>query len=241
LIDEADAHRQRVVREQYERITGEVPADERPESVVSSLVTWLYAHDGSSKEIVDRVSVEFEGVTIDDLYDLFETAWEGGSFSEEELVNPSVVQQAERYNRARRLLEAAGSEASLWSQLRDASSRLEKEYPNHPVTSDVEETLSRSQPPNVDEVEQLLDEAENPFEINKRLTELAEELQAEYPGHKTTEMVVDAAEREEELDDGRVSELIEESERLLEDVNKQLRQIREEIDDLKDGSVLLIK
>jgi hypothetical protein len=241
LIDEADAHRQRVVREQYERITGETSTDEEPESVVSSLVTWLYAHDGSSKEIVDRVSVEFEGVTIDDLYDLFETAWEGGSFSEEELVNPSVVQQAERYNRARRLLEAAGSEASLWSQLRDASSRLEKEYPNHPVTSDVEETLSRSQPPNVDEVEQLLDEAENPFEINKRLTELAEELQAEYPGHKTTEMVVDAAEREEELDDGRVSELIEESERLLEDVNKQLRQIREEIDDLKDGSVLLIK
>ena len=241
LIDEADAHRQRVVREQYERITGETPPDEEPESVVSSLVTWLYAHDGSSKEIADRVSVEFEGVTIDDLYDLFETAWEGGSFSEEELVDPSVVQQAERYKRARRLLESAGSEASLWSQLRDSSSRLEEEYPNHPVTSDVEETLSRSQPPNVDEVEQLLDEAENPFEINKRLTELAEELQAEYPGHKTTEMVVDATEREEELDDGRVSELIEESERLLEDVNKQLRQIREEIDDLKDGSVLLIK
>jgi len=64
--------------------------------VVSSLATWLYAHDGSSKETADRVAVEFDGVTIDDLYELFETAWNGDSFSEEDLVDPTVVQQAKR-------------------------------------------------------------------------------------------------------------------------------------------------
>jgi len=101
-VNEADAHRRTVVREQYERITGESPADEEPESVVSSLATWLYAHDGSSKETADRVAaVEFDGVTIDDLYELFETAWNGDSFSEEDLVDPTVVQQAKRYKRAR--------------------------------------------------------------------------------------------------------------------------------------------
>jgi len=34
-VNEADAHRRTVVREQYERITGESPADEEPERVVS--------------------------------------------------------------------------------------------------------------------------------------------------------------------------------------------------------------
>jgi len=241
LIDEADAHRQRVVREQYERITGETPADKEPESVVSSLSTWLFAHDGSSKETADRVSIEFEGVTIDDLYDLFETAWDGGSFSEEELVDPTVVQQAERYAKARRLLDTSGSEASLWSQLRDASRRLEEEYPNHPVTSDIEETLSRSQPPSVEEVQRLLEEAENPFRVDERLDELANELRAEHPDHDVTKEVVNAVEGQRQLADERVGELIEKAEKVLEGEDKQLRRLREMMDDLEDGAVVVVK
>ena len=237
-IDEADAHRRTVVREQYERITGELPPDEEPESVVSSLVTWLYAHDGSSKETADRVAVEFDGVTIDGLYDLFETAWDGDSFSEEDLVDPTVVQQAKRFERARRLLEASGSETSLWSQLREASERLEEEYPNHPVTIDVSETLSRSQPPSTEDVEQLLNEAENPFKIDERLEELADELQSEYPDHDLTEEVVEAVAGTSPPSKERVGELIEEAEQLL---DGQLRQIRETMDELPDGSVVLIE
>lgn len=113
LIEEAYAHRQRVVQKQYERIAGETPADKELESVVIGLSTWLSAHDVGSKETADQVAVEFEGVTVDDLYDLFETAWDGGSFSEAELVDPVVVQQAERYAKARRLLNTSDSEASL--------------------------------------------------------------------------------------------------------------------------------
>jgi len=240
LIDEADAHRQRIVREQYERITGETPTDDEPESVVSILVTWLYAHDGSSKKTADRATVEFEGVTIDDLYDLFETAWEGDSFSEEELVDPTVVRQAERYARARWLLEASGSEASLWSRLRDTSKRLEEEYPNHPVTSNVEETLSRSQPPSVDEVERLLDEAENPFKVDERLAELADELQAEYPAHELTAEVVDTVEDGSPPSDERIAQLIEDAEQLLRGMDEQLRRLRETMDNLEDGSIVLV-
>jgi len=240
-IDEADAHRRTVVREQFERITGESPPDEEPESVVSGLATWLYAHDGSSKETADRVAVEFDGVTIDALYALLETAWNGDSFSEEGLVDPTVVQQAKRYERARRLLEAPSSGASLWSQLRDASSRLEEERPNHPITTDVSEMLSRSQPPSVDDVEQLLDEAENPFEVDERLEELANELQSEYPDHDLTQEVVDAVEGTSPPSEERVSEMIEDAEQLLDGVDEQLRRIRETMDELPDGSVMMIE
>ncbi|WP_436936507.1 hypothetical protein [Halovenus marina] len=240
-IDEGDAHRQRVVREQYERITGETPTDEGPENVVSSLVTWLYAHDGSSKEIADRVSVEFGGVTIDDLYDLFETAWEGGSFSEEELVNPAVIQQAERYAAARHLLESIEGSASLWSQLQDASKRLEEGYPTHPTTSDVQETLTRSQPPSVDEVQRLLEEAEDPFRVDERLADLADELQAKYPDHETTDEVLAAVKTESPPSDERAGGLIEAADRLLEGVDEQLRPIQETIDELEDGSVVLVE
>ncbi|MFC6720719.1 hypothetical protein [Halobacteriaceae bacterium SHR40] len=240
-IDEADAHRQRVVRRQYERITGKMPSDGEPDSVVSTLVTWLYAHDESSKETADRVSVEFEGVTINDLYELFETAWDGGSFSEEDLVDPTIVQQAKRYVRARQLLEASSNDASLWSQLRDASRRLEEEYPNHPVTSDVEETLSRSQPPSVDEVEQLLEEAEDPFKVDERLAELTDELRADYPNHEVTAAVVDAVEGTSPPSDERVGDLIEEAEQLLAGVDEQLKRIRETMDELEDGSIVLVE
>jgi len=205
-------------------------------------VTWLYAHNGSSKETADRVAVEFDGVTIDDLYDLFETAWDGDSFSEEDLVDPTVVQQAKRFERARRLLEATGSsEGSLWSQLRDASRRLEEEHPNHPVTNDVSEMLSRSQPPSVDDVERLLEEAENPFEVDERLEELVDELQSEYPDHVLTEEVVEAVAGTSPSSEERVGELIEEAEQLLDAVDEQLRRIRETMDELPDGSVMMIE
>jgi hypothetical protein len=241
LIDEADAHRQRVVREQYERITGEMPADEAPESVVSSLVTWLYAHDGSSEETADSVVVEFGGVNIDKLYDLFGTAWDGGSFSEDDLVDSTVVQQARRYAKARRLLDAPPGESRLWSQLRDAAERLEDEHPNHPTTNEVKETVASSQPPSVEEVERLLEEAENPFKIEERLAELASDLQAEYPAHETTAEVLEAVEADELPDDKRVGYLIKEAERVLEGVDEQLRRIRETMDELAEGSVVLVE
>ena len=239
-IDEADAHRRTVVCEQYERITGEQPTDEEPERVVSSLAAWLDAHDGSSKDTADRVAVEFDGVTLDDLYELFETGWSGESFPEEDLVDPTVVQQAKRYERARRLLEASDGEASLWSQLREASRRLETDYPNHPVTAEVNTMLGRSQPPSVNEVAGLLDEAENPFAVDERLAELAAELRSEYPGHDVTEAVVDAVEGTSPPSEERVGELIEDAEGLLDGVDEQLRRLRETLDDLPDGSVVLI-
>jgi hypothetical protein len=64
------------------RITGESATDDDQATIVSNLVTWIYAHDESSKEVADRVFVEFGGVNIDDLYDLLETVWDGGEFSE---------------------------------------------------------------------------------------------------------------------------------------------------------------
>jgi len=100
--------------------------------------------------------------------------------------------------------------------------------------------LSRSQPPSVDEVEQLLDDAENPFEVDERLEELANELQSEYPDHDLTQEVVDA-EGTSPPSEERVGELIEDAEQLLDGVDEQLRRIRETIDELPDGSVMMIE
>jgi len=241
LLDDAQSHRRRVVEAQYERITGETPSKDTPEEIVSSLVTWLYAHDGSSKETADRVSVEFSGVTIDDLYELFETAWASGDFSEGDLVDPAVIQQAKRYADARRLLESTDRAKSLWSQLREASRRLEEEYSNHPTTQQIEETLAQSQPPRVDKVERLLDEAENPFEIEERLADLAEELQAEYPEHETTAAVKAAVEGDEIPDKEQAGDLIEEAEELLRGGDDQLHRVREMIDELEEGDIVLVE
>ncbi|MCF2164515.1 hypothetical protein [Halobacterium salinarum] len=103
------------------------------------------------------------------------------------------------------------------------------------------ETLSQSQPPSVDGAERLLKQAENPFKLEERLAELVDELQAEYPDHELTMEVVDIVEGSSPPSDDRVGELIEEAERLLAGVDEQLRQIREMMDDLEDGSVVLVE
>jgi ABC-type transporter Mla subunit MlaD len=93
----------------------------------------------------------------------------------------------------------------------------------------------------VDEVERLLDGAEDPFKIDERLAELADELQAEHPDHEFTMEVIDAVEGSSPPSDERVGELIEEAEQLLAGVDEQLKQIRETMDDLEDGSVVLVE
>ena len=241
ILDEASAHRRQTVREQYERITGDVPETDDPSGAVSSLVTWLFAHDGSTKETADRVAVEFEGVTIDELNDLFETAWDGDTFSEADLVDPAVIQETKRFASARRLLEGTGGEPSRWSQLQNASRQLEAEHPNHPITNDVQAMLASSQPPDVEEVERLIEAAESPFEVDERLAELAEELQAQYPDHETTTAVVSAVESDTPPSDQRVGELIADAEQLLDGVDEQLRRIQETLDDLDDDSTVLVE
>ncbi len=58
-------------------------------------------------------------------------------------------------------------------------------------------------------MQRLLEEAEDPFEVDERLEELAGELQAEYPYHEITLAVVDAVERDTPPSDERTGELIE--------------------------------
>jgi len=90
-------------------------------------------------------------------------------------------------------------------------------------------------------VERLLDEAENPFKIDKRLEELAGELQSEYFGHVLTQEVANAVDGTSSPSEERVGELIEEAEQLLDGVDEQLQRIRETMDELPDGSVMMIE
>ena len=100
--------------------------------------------------------------------------------------------------------------------------------------------LGGSGPPSVDEVAGVLNEAEHPFAVDERLADLAAELRSEYPGHDVTEAVVDAVEGTSPPSEERVGELIEDAEGLLDGVDEQLRRLRETLDDLPDGSVVLL-
>ena len=88
--------------------------------------------------------------------------------------------------------------------------------------------------------QQLLDEAENPFNVDERLEELDSELQSEYPDHDLTQQVVDAVEGTSIPSEERVGKLIEEAGQLLDGVDEQLLRIRESINELPDGSVMMI-
>jgi len=73
------------------------------------------------------------------------------------------------------------------------------------------------------------------------LAELAEELQAEHPDHEVTSAVVDAVEGTSPPSDERVGNLIKEAEQLLAGIDEQLKQIREMMDGLEEGSVVLVE
>jgi len=50
-----------------------------------------------------------------------------------------VVQASQVVRTGTATFWSSGSEASIWSQLREASERLGDGHPNHPVTTDVSE------------------------------------------------------------------------------------------------------
>lgn len=87
----------------------------------------------------------------------------------------------------------------------------------------------------------FIDGAENPFEVDERLTEPAEELQSVCPDHEMTVTVIDAVEWVRSPSDERVSDMIEAAERSLHGVAEQPRRIRETMDGLEDGSLVVIE
>ena len=241
LLGEAEAHRRRVACEQYNHLTSEDPPDDSPEEITSALGEWLRDHEAHVRDIVDRIEAEFDGIELDALSDVFETAWSGDEIKEHDLVDSSTVQQTKGYLAGRKLLEPTEASGEvLWQQLRDRANLLESEYSGYPATERVNDLLGSTTPPSMDEVRACLGATEPPFELEQRLAELAEELRESYPNHEVTERVEAVLVGGGSQTEAEMIALVEEAEELLSE-DDQLERLREMLDDLGDGSVVLIK
>jgi hypothetical protein len=89
-------------------------------------------------------------------------------------------------------------------------------------------------------LEKLLKEADDPFEVEERLSELSHELLAEHPDHETTVAVVEGLETGTMPYGRDIGGLIIHAGQLLEAADQQLRRIPEKMDGLKEASIVLI-
>ena len=238
-LRDATGHRVDETSAQYRRITGETVADSDPEAICADLSAWLRSNEDAVRGIVEDATDEFDDVVLGDLEDAFEAAWAGEDLSEGDVVDSAVVQQAETYERARELLDDADGSA-LWSQLRAAGEELREEYPDSPTTESVETTLAASRPPSVRRVRQLIERANDPITGGDAWAELqtvAEALCQELPNADVTDEVTSAVDAESRPSEDRVSNLLSDANTVL----GRKRTVNETLDDLDDGSIVVIE
>jgi len=241
-LEDAEDHRVDETSAQYRRITGATPTDAGPDAIRDELSAWLRSNEGDVRGIVDAATAEFDDVVLGDLEAAFETAWGGGSLSERALVDTTVVQQAETYEGVRELFDGTGG-ASLWSQLQDAGRALREEHPDSPTTEAVGTALAASRPPTKRRVRQLVERAKSPKppgaadDAWAELRMVAEALRQELPNADVTDDVTSVVDADERPSEERVNELLSEAKTVL----KRIRDVKERLDGLEDGSIVLLE
>ncbi|WP_435066697.1 hypothetical protein [Haloplanus sp. C73] len=241
-LQDAETYRVDVASAQYRRITGETTAESTPETVCDDLRAWVEANESEVRAIVDAATEEFDGVVFDDLTAVFESVWRREALSERDIVDSAVVQQAEAYEQVRVLFDDTGG-ASLWSQLRAASEELAASHPDSPTTEAVEAALDSSRPPTERRVRQLIERADSPTSPGAGddawadLQRVADALRQELPNADVTDEVTAAIDADDRPSEERVTELRSEAETMLE----RIRAVTERLDELDDGSIVLLE
>jgi len=241
-LADAKGHRVDETSAQYRRITGESIADSDPEAICADLSAWLRSNEDAVRTILDIAIEEFDGIVLDDLGETFEMAWEGQELSEEAVVDSTVVQQTEIYERARTLLEDTEG-GSPWSQLQQQAEALRREHPNSPTTEAVETTLAAAQPPTPRRVRQLLERAADPKPPNAgdgawvELQTVATTLRQELPNATVTEEVTAALKADGRPDETRVNELLSEARTVLD----RMEAVSAQLERMSSGEIVLIE
>jgi len=160
---------------------------------------------------------------------------------EGELVAAAVRQQAEAYEKVRDLL---GGEKNPWEQLQSAYDGLQAEQPDSPTTESVETVLGSSRLPSIQRVRQLIEEAKNPEtaggrrrRVGRTTARCRRELRRELPNADVTDDVTAAVDADDRPTDERATELLGEAEKLL----SRIRAVRDALDDVDEGSIVLIE
>jgi hypothetical protein len=236
-LADAAGHRVDELSTQYRRVTGESADSSDPDDICAGLTDWLRENESEVGGLLEEATATFDGVSLDNLESMFETAWSGDQITEGELVDSSVRQQAEAYEKVRDLLEG---ESSSWSELQSAHDDLRANHPDSPTMESVSTVLNASRPPSHQRVRQLIEEAKNPRTgggVWADLQRVAEELRQELPNAAVTDDVTELVDTDDRPTDERATELLDESETLL----TRIRDVKEALDDVDDGDIVLIE
>lgn len=239
LVD-ARGHRVAELSAQYRRVSGETTDATAPDEICHALSEWLREHESAVKALLADATATFDGVSLGALASIFDAAWAGDRITEGALVDSSIRQQAEAYERVRALLDG---DLSLWSALESAHAELEANHPDSPTTESVTTVRSVSRPPSIDRVRQLIEEANDPKQPDAdddawaALQRVAEELRQELPNAAVTDDVTGLVDADDRPTDERATELLDEAEELL----ARIREVREALNDVDEGGIVLIE
>ncbi|MFC7074248.1 hypothetical protein ACFQJ7_06000 [Halovenus rubra] len=236
-LADATGYRVDELSEQYRRVTGKNTDTTDPDKICSELTDWLRENKSEVKTLLADGTATFDGVSFDDLRSVFEVAWSNDKITEEELVSSSTCQQAEDYETVRDLLDG---DPSPWSDLQAAHDDLQANYSESPTTESVATVLDSLRPPSLQRVQQLIEEARDPRTGGGAWAELqrvAEELRQELPNASVTDDVTGLVDENDRPTEERATELLGEAEELL----ARIREVRDALDDVDDGSIILIE
>ncbi|GAB7121111.1 hypothetical protein [Natrinema sp. JCM 9743] len=241
-LNDAKGHRVDELSAQYRRITGDTPTASEPDAICTELTEWVETNEENIRDVLTDATTEFDDIVLDDLKAVFTSAWDDVGVREGELIDSSVIQQVQTYERVRELFGGEG-DTSLWVQLQAAGERLRDEHPDSPTTDTVGRALDASHPPSKRRVRQLIEQAKNPKPPDAdddawaELQRIAEELRQELPNADVTDEVTALVDADERPTEEQVNGLLSESKPLLNRING----INERIDKLEEGEIVLIE
>ncbi|MHC3438958.1 hypothetical protein ACYJ1Y_12885 [Natrialbaceae archaeon A-gly3] len=238
-LEDARAYRTDELSALYRHVTGET-IDAAPNAILSELSDWLRANEEPVRGVLEDATAEFEDIAIDDLQAMFDTAWSGDDVTEREVVTSRAIQQATTYERVRELFDSG---SGPWVQLQEAGERLREEHPESPTTDTVLRALEASRPPTERRVRQLLKKADDPKppsaddDIWAELEHVGVELRQELPNAAITDRVTAVVDSDDRPAEAEVTEVLEEATTVLDRVSD----VRETLDNLEDGDIVLIE
>ena len=235
----ATGHRVDALSEQYRRITGIAIDASGPDEICTKLTDWVRANESTVKTLLDDATDTFAGVSFDSLESMLEAAWDGGQIDEGEIVASAVRQQVETYEKVRDLLSG---DPGPWSKLESAGDTLRAAHSDSPTTDAVETVLGASRPPSLQRVRQLIEEANDPKPKDAerkdwaKLQRVAEELRQELPNAAITDEITGLVDGDDRPTSEQATELHNEAETML----SRIREVKTELDNADEGSIVLI-
>ncbi|GAA0459630.1 hypothetical protein MUK72_16110 (plasmid) [Halococcus dombrowskii] len=238
-LSDAVDHRVDVLSTQYRRITGGATSASTPDEIRTEFTNWVCENESALKALLSDGEDTFKEISLDSLRSMLEDAWWNGEINEQQLVSATVRQQAKTYEKARDLL---AGDPSPWSKLESAGDSLRSNHPESPTTDAVEAILGKSQPPSLQRVQRLIDEASDPIppgddDVRSDLLSVAEDLRQELPNAGITDEVTEAVADDDRPTDDQATDLLDEAETLL----IRIRKIDDALDSVDDGNIVLIE